>query len=143
MRRREQIFEKKMFHELSFLKFFCDTQFTRLVHLCYFVQNRFFFNTRLAVSAFQLDLHKVMTLITWIFVIPWQAFNHNLHVQKTHSNSDFINSMIYFVNAIIFKMLSENQRKYEKKQQQKKENKEKKKQQLMQSIKIKENIEGT
>lgn len=30
-----------------------------------------------------------------------------------------------------------------KKQQQKKENKEKKKQQLMQSIKIKENIEGT
>lgn len=64
-------------------------------------------------------------------------------MQKTHSNSDFINSMIYFVNAIIFKMLSENQRKYEKKQQQKKENKEKKKQQLMQSIKIKENIEGT
>lgn len=64
-------------------------------------------------------------------------------MQKTHSNSDFINSMIYFVNAIIFKMLSENQRKYEKKQQQKKEKKEKKKQQLMQSIKIKENIEGT
>lgn len=62
-------------------------------------------------------------------------------MQKTHSNSDFINSMIYFVNAIIFKMLSENQRKYEKKT--KKENKEKKKQQLMQSIKIKENIEGT
>lgn len=70
--------------------------------------------------------------------------NHNLHVQKTHSNSDFINSMIYFVNAIIFKMLSENQRKYEKKTTtKKKENKEKKKQQLMQSIKIKENIEGT
>lgn len=64
-------------------------------------------------------------------------------MQKTHSNSDFINSMIFFVNAIIFKMLSENQRKYEKKQQQKKEKKEKKKQQLMQSIKIKENIEGT
>lgn len=63
-------------------------------------------------------------------------------MQKTHSNSDFINSMIYFVNAIIFKMLSENQRKYEKKTT-KKENKEKKKQQLMQSIKIKENIEGT
>lgn len=63
-------------------------------------------------------------------------------MQKTHSNSDFINSMIYFVNAIIFKMLSENQRKYEKKTN-KKENKEKKKQQLMQSIKIKENIEGT
>lgn len=64
-------------------------------------------------------------------------------MQKTHSNSDFINSMIYFVNAIIFKMLSENQRKYEKKKPKKKENKEKKKQQLMQSIKIKENIEGT
>lgn len=64
-------------------------------------------------------------------------------MQKTHSNSDFINSMIYFVNAIIFKMLSENQRKYEKKQQQKKEKKEKKKQQLMQSIKIKENSKGT
>lgn len=64
-------------------------------------------------------------------------------MQKTHSNSDFINSMIYFVNAIIFKMLSENQRKYEKKTTTKKENKEKKKQQLMQSIKIKENIEGT
>lgn len=66
-------------------------------------------------------------------------------MQKTHSNSDFINSMFYFVNAIIFKMLSENQRKYGKKTQlqQKKENKEKKKQQLMQSIKIKENIEGT
>lgn len=63
-------------------------------------------------------------------------------MQKTHSNIDFINSMIYFVNAIIFKMLSENQRKYEKKKK-KKENKEKKKQQLMQSIKIKENIEGT
>lgn len=46
--------------------------------------------------------------------------NHNLHVQKTHSNSDFINSMIYFVNAIIFKMLSENQRKYEKKKQKQK-----------------------
>lgn len=41
-------------------------------------------------------------------------------------------------------MLSENQRKYEKtKTKTKKENKEKKKQQLMQSIKIKENIEGT
>lgn len=65
-------------------------------------------------------------------------------MQKTHSNSDFINSMICFVNAIIFKMLSENQRKYEKKTTTKKEeNKEKKKQQLMQSIKIKENIEGT
>lgn len=64
-------------------------------------------------------------------------------MQKTHSNSDFINSMIYFVNAIIFKMLSENQRKYGKKTTKKKENKEKKKQQLMQSIKIKENIEGT
>lgn len=64
-------------------------------------------------------------------------------MQKTHSNSDFINSMIYFVNAIIFKMLLENQRKYGKKNNQKKENKEKKKQQLMQSIKIKENIEGT
>lgn len=64
-------------------------------------------------------------------------------MQKTHSNSDFINSMIYFVNAIIVKMLSENQRKYEKKTTTKKENKEKKKQQLMQSIKIKENIEGT
>lgn len=64
-------------------------------------------------------------------------------MQKTHSNGDFINSMICFVNAIIFKMLSENQRKYEKKTTTKKENKEKKKQQLMQSIKIKENIEGT
>lgn len=65
-------------------------------------------------------------------------------MQKTHSNSDFINSMIYFVNAIIFKMLSENQRKYEeKKTTTKKENKEKKKQQLMQSIKIKENSKGT
>lgn len=65
-------------------------------------------------------------------------------MQKTHSNSDFINSMFYFINAIIFKMLSENQRKYEeKKTTTKKENKEKKKQQLMQSIKIKENIEGT
>lgn len=41
-------------------------------------------------------------------------------------------------------MLSENQRKYGKKTTtKKKENKEKKKQQLMQSIKIKENIEGT
>lgn len=65
-------------------------------------------------------------------------------MQKTHSNSDFINSMFYFVNAIIFKMLSENQRKYEKKNnQKKKEKKEKKKQQLMQSIKTEENIEGT
>lgn len=53
--------------------------------------------------------------------------------------------MFYFVNAIIFKMLSENKRKYEKKQQQqqKRKKKKKKKQQLMQSIKIKENIEGT
>lgn len=40
-------------------------------------------------------------------------------------------------------MLSENQRKYEKKTKKQKEIKEKKKQQLMQSIKIKENIEGT
>lgn len=90
----------------------------------------FFFNTWLAVSAFQLDLHKVMTLITWIYHgkhlniifsnFIFTPLNHNLHVQKTHSNSDFINSMIYFVNAIIFKMLSENQRKYEKKTKQKK-----------------------
>lgn len=44
-------------------------------------------------------------------------------------------------------MLSENQRKYEKKNQKKppkiKKTKTKKNQQLMQSIKIKENIEGT
>lgn len=43
-----------------------------------FCSKQFFFNTWLAVSAFQLDLHKVMTLITWIFVIPWQAFKHNI-----------------------------------------------------------------
>lgn len=41
--------------------------------------------------------------------------------RKHTSNSDFINSMFYFVNAIIFKMLSENQRKYEKKTTAKKE----------------------
>lgn len=134
MRRREQVFEKKMFHELSFLKFFCDTQFTRLVHLCYFVQNSFFFQHvtgRLCFSArfaqsddvnymnFRPLYHgKHLNIIFSNFIFT--PLNHNLHVQKTHSNSDFINSMIYFVNAIIFKMLSENQRKYEKKNNKKK-----------------------